>query len=103
MIRRPPRSTLFPYTTLSRSHEPQPIVGRQGDEPARDLDDIKAAVATLADIAVHGVGSLREDPLDESASGHGHAVAAHHAAWGPRRPPPRLWARAPRELPGRGA
>src|SRR2546427_11021239 len=23
MIRRPPRSTLFPYTTLSRSHEPQ--------------------------------------------------------------------------------
>src|SRR3712207_7705228 len=24
MIRRPPRSTLFPYTTLFRSHEPQP-------------------------------------------------------------------------------
>src|SRR5258708_25069375 len=23
MIRRPPRSTLFPYTTLFRSHEPQ--------------------------------------------------------------------------------
>src|SRR5256885_7584645 len=25
MIRRPPRSTLFPYTTLFRSHEPPPF------------------------------------------------------------------------------
>src|SRR5256885_16633626 len=25
MIRRPPRSTLFPYTTLFRSHEPGPL------------------------------------------------------------------------------
>src|SRR3712207_6876613 len=32
MIRRPPRSTLFPYTTLFRS--------REGDvEPAADVDD----------------------------------------------------------------
>src|SRR5256885_11628417 len=28
MIRRPPRSTLFPYTTLFRSHEPAARVGR---------------------------------------------------------------------------
>src|SRR3712207_7596275 len=27
MIRRPPRSTLFPYTTLFRSEEPRPPVG----------------------------------------------------------------------------
>src|SRR5260370_20975629 len=27
MIRRPPRSTLFPYTTLSRSHEQLPAFG----------------------------------------------------------------------------
>src|SRR2546426_8372893 len=45
MIRRPPRSTLFPYTTLFRS----PVVGEgplrdvgaaargRGDEPAREL------------------------------------------------------------------
>src|SRR2546430_7562404 len=26
MIRRPPRSTLFPYTTLFRSHRAQPLV-----------------------------------------------------------------------------
>src|SRR5262245_64327483 len=28
MLRRPPRSTLFPYTTLFRSHEAQGILGR---------------------------------------------------------------------------
>src|SRR5258708_31577854 len=33
MIRRPPRSTLFPYTTLFRS--PQSIVGRHGRSPDR--------------------------------------------------------------------
>src|SRR3712207_6867669 len=27
MIRRPPRSTLFPYTTLFRSEEPRPSLG----------------------------------------------------------------------------
>src|SRR3712207_9187820 len=27
MIRRPPRSTLFPYTTLFRSQEPDPATG----------------------------------------------------------------------------
>src|SRR2546421_8919357 len=35
MIRRPPRSTLFPYTTLFRSHVPGTL--RDGDElPARE-------------------------------------------------------------------
>src|SRR2546427_4631000 len=29
MIRRPPRSTLFPYTTLFRSHLPRPQPGAQ--------------------------------------------------------------------------
>src|SRR5256885_5382914 len=28
MIRRPPRSTLFPYTTLFRSHRPSEVEGR---------------------------------------------------------------------------
>src|SRR5437667_6884674 len=33
MIRRPPRSTLFPYTTLFRSGRiDRPLVGRLGDE-----------------------------------------------------------------------
>src|SRR3712207_7035656 len=33
MIRRPPRSTLFPYTTLFRSH------GHDDDPPERDHDE----------------------------------------------------------------
>src|SRR5439155_10490943 len=34
MIRRPPRSTLFPYTTLFRSHH---VIRHQGREPAHTL------------------------------------------------------------------
>src|SRR3712207_6990222 len=33
MIRRPPRSTLFPYTTLFRSHALRPEVPRHADVP----------------------------------------------------------------------
>src|SRR3712207_8324053 len=46
MIRRPPRSTLFPYTTLFRSREPHPVEGLgrhqerlQGVQPPGDADD----------------------------------------------------------------
>src|SRR5256886_11127528 len=51
MIRRPPRSTLFPYTTLFRSVEPLVLPGEQledlvrvghrhiGDDPAGDRRD----------------------------------------------------------------
>src|SRR5258705_3054901 len=35
MIRRPPRSTLFPYTTLFRSHSIDQIVGRIGNHRVR--------------------------------------------------------------------
>src|SRR2546425_10074849 len=35
MIRRPPRSTLFPYTTLFRSHDPNSTLSRDGDRQAR--------------------------------------------------------------------
>src|SRR2546422_5138122 len=33
MIRRPPRSTLFPYTTLFRSRVPDSLGGRDGSDP----------------------------------------------------------------------
>src|SRR2546422_5784027 len=35
MIRRPPRSTLFPYTTLFRSPDPACRAGRAGHRPER--------------------------------------------------------------------
>src|SRR2546425_84311 len=37
MIRRPPRSTLFPYTTLFRSYTPRPTSGRAAREAAGSL------------------------------------------------------------------
>src|SRR3712207_7040010 len=78
MIRRPPRSTLFPYTTLFRSEEPRKVLrgipgvelrqlteaelccGSAGTynmlqpEPARELGERKAAavLATGADLMV---------------------------------------------------
>src|SRR2546430_10414695 len=40
MIRRPPRSTLFPYTTLFRSHDEQHRARRSGDRaPSAQQDD----------------------------------------------------------------
>src|SRR5260221_7837347 len=41
MIRRPPRSTLFPYTTLFRSHiRHLLLIGDQGSERCRQLPDL---------------------------------------------------------------
>src|SRR2546423_9253472 len=39
MIRRPPRSTLFPYTTLFRSREEQLVVGGQAAPPEAVQED----------------------------------------------------------------
>src|SRR5258708_14288513 len=49
MIRRPPRSTLFPYTTLFRSHDGlrhvamAPRIADIGKNPLRQLTRIRAA------------------------------------------------------------
>src|SRR2546430_12787455 len=43
MMRRPPRSTLFPYTTLFRSARAQRELGHLADRRARD-DDLLASV-----------------------------------------------------------
>src|SRR2546425_12075538 len=58
MIRRPPRSTLFPYTTLFRSHAEldRRAIGRPPHDTAEGVD--------LAD---HG--ALR-DPADGGIAGH---------------------------------
>src|SRR5256884_1209782 len=38
MIRRPPRSTLFPYTTLFRSRLAQVVAGRVAERVARQVE-----------------------------------------------------------------
>src|SRR3712207_6918568 len=50
MIRRPPRSTLFPYTTLFRS-----VVGRGG--VGADDDRVSSGDAVLSGIALMGAGA----------------------------------------------
>src|SRR2546425_8274076 len=51
MIRRPPRSTLFPYTTLFRSNRGDrieaPLVKRDGGLQAVDWDEALERVATV--------------------------------------------------------
>src|SRR5688572_31866286 len=57
MIRRPPRSTLFPYTTLFRSFRPRRVVGiRAPQGPAqgrrrRELPALLDAVRSVPDAA----------------------------------------------------
>src|SRR3712207_7749297 len=46
MIRRPPRSTLFPYTTLFRSRADAQL-------PAPDVQDVEGDLVALADLAEH--------------------------------------------------
>src|SRR3712207_8468573 len=59
MMRRPPRSTLFPYTTLFRSHPPQrrrhaKEVGRRGRR-RRDGGDVAGRDGELRAAHVHAV------------------------------------------------
>src|SRR2546430_10029168 len=52
MIRRPPRSTLFPYTTLFRSDDRAHVV-----PPAHVADGDDRAHAVLAGVDGHGLGA----------------------------------------------
>src|SRR2546425_13150388 len=101
MIRRPPRSTLFPYTTLFRSHA---LVGAGRAEPcglgARDTLRLEAGYplygsdidATVTPYEA-GLGGVVE--LDKGADFTGLAA--------PKRPAARGGARPPRRVPGGGA
>src|SRR5436190_9963044 len=71
MIRRPPRSTLFPYTTLFRSDRVDVVMRRR-----RDQLDARRGVAQPADVlvdlvsrqlaALAGLGALRDLDLQRS-------------------------------------
>src|SRR5260221_1353902 len=61
MIRRPPRSTLFPYTTLFRSHR---SIDAAGD--ARDGGALPAP-KLLSDLDGGTLAPARRDPIEVSA------------------------------------
>src|SRR3712207_7596953 len=63
MIRRPPRSTLFPYTTLFRSADDQPA-GQA--EPGLDVDDQELDELRHAEGQHHEVGAA--DPQDRKST-----------------------------------
>src|SRR3989475_2991380 len=63
MIRRPPRSTLFPYTTLFRSHHPLAVgAGDDGSTlPFLDLEPVRGIALGTEEPA----GAARVDGLDD--------------------------------------
>src|SRR2546426_11862421 len=68
MIRRPPRSTLFPYTTLFRSHE----LGRASRESialehVRDHIERVALAQRAGALCRHRVADRPKQPLDAAA------------------------------------
>src|SRR3712207_8255854 len=66
MIRRPPRSTLFPYTTLFRSHlvpVADQLVGvAESDDAAADHHDLHCATSSLR-------GTVRAGSVDDLDAG----------------------------------
>src|SRR2546425_8799542 len=75
MIRRPPRSTLFPYTTLFRSLSCRELVQVSGDGGRRNgVDDLPLRLAAAAE-QDRGHASFAVE--DRAARGAGRAVAVH--------------------------
>src|SRR3712207_7794417 len=66
MIRRPPRSTLFPYTTLFRSQAPVVGVGQQHQRD--DERDEVAAPSEDEDMGEGGEGEHREQDEDRKST-----------------------------------
>src|SRR5256886_13868405 len=98
MIRRPPRSTLFPYTTLFRSLVEQDE-GRLGGEGARDLEAAALAarkrdrgvLAQMRDVeGLQQLGEARPDlaRLEALQPEDGLHVSFHREAPGHRNPLP---------------
>src|SRR2546430_7167611 len=63
MIRRPPRSTLFPYTTLFRS-----LVAHQHVAQAREFQAAVQLDVVHARNAEHGIDAVGRERLDNVAS-----------------------------------
>src|SRR5437870_6754697 len=73
MFRRPPRPTLFPYTTLFRSEED--VVGRGGPEPRQEVAQVEGPALArhmgdgLHDHRIRGGPKPLEDPVSRALVG----------------------------------
>src|SRR3989441_12627607 len=82
MIRRPPRSTLFPYTTLFRSHLERalraPAVLRVRGEPGERRIEILAVhfETALLQVRVADVRVIAREPVKRPASRRGESHCA---------------------------
>src|SRR3712207_8841318 len=78
MIRRPPRSTLFPYTTLFRSSQHVAVLDRGRDRlrDSRDGDDGRSAGVfnQVAKILGGGLGDRKSTRLNSSHANISYAV-----------------------------
>src|SRR2546427_410266 len=63
MIRRPPRSTLFPYTTLFRSHRGDPRVLEELPKGIHQIVGMNVVPNLFPPITVDCVGTLNRDAL----------------------------------------
>src|SRR3989449_6418472 len=84
MIRRPPRSTLFPYTTLFRSRGAE----RGGVERGR-RQAAEVAHATAQERRLRPVGSVSPGPAEAEAGGGRPPPPRPPPAGGPPHAPPR--------------
>src|SRR3989449_6463814 len=76
MIRRPPRSTLFPYTTLFRSLDDR-VLGHGLDDLALDEDLALAVAGRDAEVGLAGLARAVDDAAhDGDAERHLHALQA---------------------------
>src|SRR3712207_9240295 len=81
MIRRPPRSTLFPYTTLFRS---MVLTGQTGPAGDGDIDDIDEGTSSM----IRQLWNANELPTDEAHCIWGDAGIPefNHNAWSDSHP-----------------
>src|SRR5258708_2830365 len=80
-------------------YQAQPVINRDCNKAAGDLQDIKPHVTAFLNIVIDYLGSLSKDMLDEPARGNQDIVAVGQPRClfsGPRGP---RWKRTPRELP----
>src|SRR5690554_7514660 len=77
MIRRPPTSTLFPYTTLFRSREPHGCPALATDEPgnsSRDGSRVPGCDSALSRLQIHHSSHPRSEEHTSELQSRPHLV-----------------------------